>query len=107
MKKFTLTLSAVLLLASGTFLTATAALAPAAKSVQVAYPDNASFYVGQNDADAYLQSEASLYGKGSAQYNSDVDAEIASAQQNVLSAAYESSDYYYWWGYRTQLQHHR
>lgn len=107
MKKFTVALSAALLLLGSSFLPAVAAHAPTTKLVKVAYPANGAFYVGQNDADAYLQGEAAAYGRGSTQYNSDVDAEIASAQQNVLAADYDSDEYYYWWGYRTQLQHHR
>lgn len=105
MKKLTIALSAALLLLGSTLVPA--AHASSAKLTQVAYPDEPAFYAGQADGDAFLQQEATTYGRGSAQYNADVDAEIASAQQNVLSAEYGSDDYYYWWGYRIQLQHRR
>jgi hypothetical protein len=89
------------------FATSTAGLLPAdaltlTTTSKVALPDDPEWNQGYSDALAFLNYEASSFGRGSAQYNADVDAEYAMAVQNASDPS--NPDAMYWSGYRTGIR---
>jgi hypothetical protein len=108
MKKASVFLSLLAVLGSGCLAANATVLSRTAASLKAYFPDEQAFRDGQSDAYYFLSDAAANNGgKGSANYNSVVDAETQSALQNENAATRGTDEHYYWWGYRITLQNRR
>ncbi|MDQ2772140.1 MAG: hypothetical protein M3Y54_16765 [Bacteroidota bacterium] len=106
MKKASVYLSLMLLLASGYSAANASSLTSSTASAVAAYPRNDFFDAGFADGISFLEYESSMYG-GTTTYKEHADAELERALQLEQSADYGSDNYYYWYGYRIAIQQKR
>lgn len=107
MKKASVVLSLLMLLAGGAATPASAHRLAASSSLTALYPDNDYFFAGLYGGQDFVAYAAATFGKGTDQYYEAIDAEIAYAEAGLSTSASGGDDWYYYSGYRTGLRQRR